>query len=75
MLIPAENEKDLADIPANIKEGLEIVTVAHVDEVLAHALAQPVVPIEWSEADELAALPPSELASGSDDGAGASIRH
>ena len=35
VLIPAENEKDLAEIPANIKEGLEIVPVAHVDEVLA----------------------------------------
>ena len=34
VLIPAENEKDLAEIPANIKEGLEIVPVAHVDEVL-----------------------------------------
>ena len=35
VLIPAENEKDLAEIPANIKDGLEIVVVAHVDEVLA----------------------------------------
>ena len=35
VLIPAENEKDLAEIPANITEGLEIVPVAHVDEVLA----------------------------------------
>ena len=39
VLIPAENEKDLAEIPANIREGLEIVPVAHVDEVLGHALA------------------------------------
>ena len=38
VLIPAENEKDLAEIPANIREGLEIVPVSHVDEVLAHAL-------------------------------------
>jgi ATP-dependent Lon protease len=57
VLIPKENEKDLADIPANILEGLEIVPVAHVDEVLARALAQPVVPIEWTEADELATEP------------------
>ncbi len=57
VLIPAENEKDLAEIPANIREGLEIVPVAHVDEVLAQALTGPVVPIEWTEADELAALP------------------
>ena len=57
VLIPAENEKDLAEIPANIRDGLEIVPVSHVDEVLAHALATPVVPIDWTEADELAALP------------------
>jgi ATP-dependent Lon protease len=75
VLIPAENEKDLAEIPANIKEGLEIVTVSHVDEVLTHALATPVVPIDWTEADELAALPPSELAPAPDDRPEASIRH
>jgi ATP-dependent Lon protease len=74
VLIPADNEKDLADIPAAIRECLEIVPVAHVDEVLGHALAQPVVPIEWTEADELAAVPPSELASGSEE-PGVSIRH
>jgi ATP-dependent Lon protease len=75
VLIPAENEKDLAEIPANIKEGLDIVTVAHVDEVLAEALATPVVPIEWSETDELAALPPAEIVPAGEDQAGASIRH
>jgi ATP-dependent Lon protease len=74
VLIPAENEKDLADIPANIREGLDIVTVAHVDEVLAHALVTPISPIEWNESDELAALPPSEL-QGPGDTAGVSIRH
>ncbi|MBV8685922.1 MAG: endopeptidase La [Alphaproteobacteria bacterium] len=72
VLIPAENEKDLADIPATIREGLEIVPVSHVDEVLGHALATPVVPIEWSEADELAALPAPELATAPDD---AALRH
>ena len=45
VLIPAENEKDLAEIPETIREGLEIVPVSHVDEVLLHALATPVVPI------------------------------
>ena len=54
VLIPEENRKDLAEIPANIQEGLEIVPVSHVDEVLARALVQPVEPIEWTEADELA---------------------
>src|ERR687890_2818679 len=62
VLIPAENEKDLVEIPAAIRDGLEIVPVSHVDEVLVHALATPVVPIEWSEADELAAVPAPELA-------------
>jgi ATP-dependent Lon protease len=57
VLIPAENEKDLAEIPANIKEGLEIIPVSHVDEVLAKALVTPLVAIDWSEADELAAAP------------------
>jgi ATP-dependent Lon protease len=57
VLIPKENEKDLAEIPVNILEGLEIVPVSHVDEVLGRALAQPVVPIEWTEADELATEP------------------
>jgi ATP-dependent Lon protease len=52
VLIPKENEKDLADIPDNVKAELEIVPVATVDEVLARALAGPLTPIEWTEADE-----------------------
>ena len=74
VIIPAENEKDLVEIPDTIRKGLEIVPVAHVDEVLARALTTPVVPIEWSEADELAAVPPADLA-GTSDEAGAAIRH
>jgi ATP-dependent Lon protease len=62
VLIPEENVKDLAEIPANVKEGLEIIPVRHVDEVLAHALVEPLVPIEWSEADELASQPASAVA-------------
>ncbi|UAK23520.1 endopeptidase La [Sphingomonas nostoxanthinifaciens] len=58
VLIPSENEKDLAEIPQNIREGLEIVPVAHIDQVLARALVHPVVPIEWTDADELATEPP-----------------
>jgi ATP-dependent Lon protease len=57
VFIPAENEKDLAEIPANVTEGLKIIPVSHADQVLALALTQPLVPIEWSEADELAARP------------------
>jgi len=49
VIIPKDNEKDLADIPDNVKKGLEIIPVATVDEVLQHALTQPLVPIEWDE--------------------------
>jgi ATP-dependent Lon protease len=57
VLIPEENVKDLAEIPANAKAGLEIIPVSHVDEVLARALTQPLVAIEWTEADDLASQP------------------
>jgi ATP-dependent Lon protease len=57
VLIPEENRKDLAEIPANVIEGLEIIPVSHVDEVLARALIAPLEPIEWSEADDLASQP------------------
>ena len=57
VLIPEENVKDLAEIPANVKDGLEIVPVSHVDEVLTHALCSMPEPIEWTEADDLAAQP------------------
>ncbi|MFQ5534816.1 MAG: endopeptidase La [Sphingomonadales bacterium] len=52
VLIPKENEKDLAEIPENVKRGLEIIPVAVVDEVLAHALTAPLVPIEWEDKKE-----------------------
>ena len=62
VLIPQENEKDLADIPQNIKDGLTIVPVSHVDEVLKLALTEPLEAIDWTDADELAALPPAGVA-------------
>ena len=58
VLIPADNEKDLAEIPDNVKRGLKIVPVAMIDDVLRQALAAPLVPIEWiepAEVDEVAA--------------------
>ena len=61
VLIPSENEKDLAEIPQNIKDGLTIIPVAHVDEVLRLALTEPLVAIDWTDADELAALPPAPI--------------
>jgi ATP-dependent Lon protease len=57
VVIPADNEKDLVEIPSNIRDGLTIIPVKHVDEVLAIALVSPLHAIEWTEADELAAQP------------------
>ena len=55
VLIPEENAKDLAEIPDNVKEGLRIVPVAHVREVLREALVRMPDPVEWDEAAEEAA--------------------
>ncbi len=55
VLIPEENAKDLPEIPDNVKEGLEIIPVSHVSEVLEHALVRTPEPIEWDEAAEEAA--------------------
>jgi len=51
VLIPKDNEKDLADIPDNVKRSLEIVSVGTVDEVLEHALSKALTPIDWDEAE------------------------
>ncbi len=57
VLIPEENVKDLADIPDNVKEGLEIIPVTHVSEVLKHALVRAPEAIDWDqEADDAARL-------------------
>ena len=55
VLIPAENEKDLRDLPESVLNGLEIIPVSHVSEVLKHALISTPVPIDWDEAAEEAA--------------------
>jgi ATP-dependent Lon protease len=54
VLIPKDNEKDLAEIPDNVKSGLEIIPVGTVDEVLSRALIHPLTPTVWSEEDQLA---------------------
>jgi ATP-dependent Lon protease len=51
VLIPKENEKDLAEIPDNVKKALEIVPVAMVDEVWRRALVRLPEPVEWSEVE------------------------
>ena len=64
VLIPQDNEKDLVDIPDNVKKGLTIIPVSMVDEVLTHALEKPLSPQEWDEEAELEA---SALASANED--------
>jgi len=64
VLIPEDNRKELAEIPDNVKQGLEIVPVAHVDEVLERALTAALTPIDWTEADDLASQPGSAPMSG-----------
>src|SRR3546814_9786851 len=49
VLIPEENEKDLVELPQNIKDGLKIIPVGHVDEVLRLALTAPIEAIDRSE--------------------------
>ncbi|MBY0421352.1 MAG: endopeptidase La, partial [Parvularculaceae bacterium] len=70
VLIPEENEKDLVEIPDNVKTGLKIIPVKTVDEVLALALTQKLTPIEWQEKPAAATAPAD-----STDGAEAVITH
>ena len=60
VLIPKENERDLPEIPDNVKKGLEIVPVSTVDEVLARALVEPLVAIEWPNDLESVPAKPAE---------------
>ncbi|WP_282608182.1 endopeptidase La [Pelagibius sp. Alg239-R121] len=71
VLIPQENEKDLAEIPENVKDGLEIIPTSTVDEVLEHALAKKLTPIEWVEPADVDAA----RGSSSDDGRSGVITH
>ncbi len=64
VLIPQENEKDLAEIPDNVKEGLEIIPVSHVSEVLARALVRAPEAIDWDEDAEDAAAVQRALGKG-----------
>ncbi|MEM8630185.1 MAG: endopeptidase La [Pseudomonadota bacterium] len=69
VLIPQENEKDLAEIPDNVKDGLEIIPVEHVSDVLKHALVSVPDEIEWDEAAEEAAAAQAALSGGEGSGA------
>jgi ATP-dependent Lon protease len=61
VLIPKENEKDLVEIPDNVKKGLKIVPVNSLDELLKQALVSAPSPIEWTEPAERAAPPPRDV--------------
>jgi len=69
VLIPEDNAKDLAEIPDNVKNGMEIIPVSRVGEVLRHALVRMPEPIEWVEPVN----PPATTDSADD--AGKSLAH
>jgi len=68
VLIPEENAKDLAEIPDSVKSGLDIVPVARMEEVLAHALLSQPTPIVWKE--DTATIAAHKAAIAEDDGSG-----
>ena len=69
VLIPNENEKDLAEIPDNVKEGLEIISVGMVDEVLSEALVREPLPVAISSGsgEDAASVAIGDANGGSDD--------
>ncbi|MEM9060999.1 MAG: endopeptidase La, partial [Pseudomonadota bacterium] len=71
VLIPKDNVKDLPDIPDNVKDGLEIIPVETVSEVLTHALTEQPEPIEWDEDEHFDAPSSDEPSSGAE----ASLAH
>ncbi|GJE43106.1 endopeptidase La [Methylobacterium soli] len=64
VMIPEENAKDIAEVPDSVKNGLEIIPVSRMDQVLTHALVRQPKPIEWDEP-----LPAAKPARPEDDGA------
>ncbi|KFN41619.1 endopeptidase La [Arenimonas metalli] len=70
VLIPDENKKDLADIPKNVTQGLEIIPVKWIDEVLDVALVRPLSPGAGSEPAPEASSEP-----GGKDAGGAAMTH
>lgn len=70
VLIPQENEKDLADVPDNVKSALEIVPISTADEALKWALIGPLTPVEWDEATDPLPAPVPSL-----DGPPAAVSH
>ena len=73
VLVPKDNEKDLAEIPDNVKKALHIIAVISVEEVLEHALAGTLVPIDWDESDEEDAVPAAQT--DDDEDLGGVVKH
>lgn len=71
VLIPIENQKDLADIPDNVKQGMEIIPVESIDQVLEHALSRRVVPFH----DEIASVEPKNSLKPAENEGSEQIRH
>ena len=65
VLIPQENEKDLAEVPDNVKSGLEIIPISTADEALKWALTGTLTPTEWDEVADPLPVPTAPLSSGS----------
>jgi len=61
VIIPKDNEKDLIEIPANVKKGLTIIPVSHVDEVIGRALSRKPEAIEWDEGAAEIATPAGDV--------------
>ncbi len=57
VIIPSDNEKDLADIPDNVKNGLKIIPVSNMEEVLKIAIVRQPIPIDWEEPEDVNSSP------------------
>ena len=64
VFIPKDNEKDLAEIPDNVKNNLILIPVSDVDEVIARALVRPPTAIEWEEPADIAPVAPQAAPAG-----------
>ena len=68
VFFPKDNEKDLADIPDNVKRALTLIPVSHADDVIGQALVRRPEAIEWEE-------PPEPIAAVAGEAAAASLPH
>ncbi|MBU2958985.1 endopeptidase La [Paracoccus sp. 1_MG-2023] len=75
VLIPEDNAKDLVEIPENVKEGLTIIPVGNVREVLRHALTRMPSAVEWDEAAEEAAEAARLQRRDAERGSGGAVAH